>query len=566
MKTITTIVLLLLPFTVFAHFSQPCPEWNKAAATANMQRLVQEIRYHDDLYFNQNSPVISDDEYDSLTRKLTFWTHCFPNIPVTKQPHKPHDKYTILHHSPMGSLRKASDEKDVHQFLDSLPNQQLLVQPKIDGIAVELIYKNGKLTSASTRGNGEYGMDILQHIEEIPAIPKEIRFPSQPLIVLHGELFIRLDKIPDAMLASFASARHFIAGLVNRKTPDSQQLQYADFFPWHWINSPYETASESITQLNRFGFSALQQNTFPVTTFEQIELLRQRYNNKKQPDFLMDGIVIKANDLKFRQDAGWSGDAPNWALAWKFTAKAATTQVKEIEFTIGRTGRITPVLILEPVEIQGKTIARISLGSLSTLQKKDIAVLDQMSLHLKGGAIPVFGKVLFRPEDREQPQYPDPEKYTPLTCLSYSPDCEQQFIARILWLAGKQGLYLPIDRSIIQKLIVAGNTQSLPDLLLVTSDQLQAVGMNHSDSTALIAAIKKPKGLEQQIRALGIPGLGRQKLSLLLTCITELEELLTFTESKTIQCATSGFRGHGLMKEYLEMEEVRRLIKFMNSR
>ncbi|WP_157673387.1 hypothetical protein [Endozoicomonas ascidiicola] len=556
MKTITTIALLLLPFTVFA---QPCPEWNKPAATANMQRLVQKIRYHDDLYFNQNSPVISDDEYDSLTRKLTFWKHCFPDIPVTKQPHKPNDKYTILHHSPMGSLKKASDEKDVHHFLDSLPNQQLLVQPKIDGIAVELIYKNGKLTSASTRGNGEYGMDILQHIEKIPAIPKEIRFPSQPLIVLHGELFIRLDQIPDTLLESSASARHFIAGLVNRKTPDSKQLQYADFFPWHWINSPYETASESITQLIRFGFSALQQNTFPVTTFEEIETIRQRYNNKKQPDFLMDGIVIKANDLKFRQDAGWAGDAPYWAIAWKFPPEVGITKVQNIEFNIGRTGRITPVLHLKPVEVQGKNVSRLSLGSVKNIQMKDIAIGDQISIYLKGGAIPVFGKSLFRPEERKTPVIPTTDKYTPVTCLSYFPDCEKQFLARMKWLTGSQGLNMAITGNAIQELIAAGHIKTLADILQLEKHQLLEAGIHQDD----IQKFTAPKSLKQQIRALGIPGLGGSTLNKLLLCIQDIRELLY--DDKLEECRTKGFKLQEMMRIYLDQQAVRQLIRSLHS-
>ena len=382
-------VCLALPPTVFG---QACPKWHSAEAVANIKNLTLQIRHHDDLYFNQYAPVISDSEYDQLTHQLALWKCCFPNR--TEQPEtKTSAKYVIRHHAPMGSLKKANDKDDIQRFLTAVHGQELLVQPKIDGIAVELVYDQGKLVSASTRGNGEYGAAILRHIRHIPTIPKAIQYSDS--MVLHGELFIRLDQIPTKMLHQSASARHLIAGLINRQKPAGDKLQYAEFFPWSWINHPYDNDQQANTHLATIGFGLLEQHTQKATSFEDITTIRQAYQHANTSPFLVDGIVIKAGQRVFQKNMGWASKTPNWAIAWKFPAKEAITQVRNIEFSTGKTGRVTPVLVVNPTNINGKIISRVSLGSVNNFSSKDIAIGDQISIGLKGEAIPVFRENAF---------------------------------------------------------------------------------------------------------------------------------------------------------------------------
>ena len=172
------IIALLWITVLLPAWASDCPQWNQEEATENISKLADEVAHHDELYFIKNTPTISDGEYDTLVEKLKFWQECFPSIETEKFSLQiPHNKYTIHHQGRMGSLKKAQSEEEIKRFLQQLSGSGVLVQPKIDGVAVELIYKNGQLIQASTRGNGEMGVDILRHIQQMPLIPKTLSPP-----------------------------------------------------------------------------------------------------------------------------------------------------------------------------------------------------------------------------------------------------------------------------------------------------------------------------------------------------------------------------------------------------
>ena len=398
MEAITLLVFLLFSLpAVGSH----CPDLTTTQQTAVITKLADQIHYHDVLYFERHKPQISDAEYDQLERQLKFLNNCFPNIPIKRyQPAAVSHK--AKHHTFMGSLKKATGEVDVTAFFEEFRASGIILQPKIDGIAVELIYKNGLLTEVITRGDGKQGESIIRHIQHMPLIPRQL--PQSLNLVLHGELFVRLDLIKSDVLTEYASARHLVAGQVNRKKPDPETLKAVDFFPWRWIGTPFSTETETINALHKLGFKHPHEYTHTVKTSEDAAGWRETYASRKDMIFLMDGIVIKSESTEFQKNTGINIniEKPEWALAWKFPASSAVATVIDIYFSKGKTGKVTPVLILSPVSLQGRTIQRVSLGSMDNYHRKNIAVGDQVSVMLKGSATPVFGKVIWRKGERDQ--------------------------------------------------------------------------------------------------------------------------------------------------------------------
>lgn len=555
------LLLLWITFLLPAR-ADDCPQWDQGEATEHISRLSDEVAYHDQLYFNQNAPIISDGEYDDLVARLKHWQACFPSI-ATEKPLTPHNKYTIHHQAPMGSLKKGQSEEAIKHFLQQISGSDVLVQPKIDGVAVELVYKNGLLIQASTRGNGEAGVDILNHIRQMTLIPETLGNDEKRQLVLHGELFARLDRISPAILGQYASARHLVAGQLNRSDPEAEALQAFDFFPWQWVNNPFKSDFQSIEALAGMGFPLPLEHTHRTTSYPDIKQRLEHYAAIKKPLFLMDGIVIKADSNTLRKKLGQAGNTPAWAMAWKFPPETTTSAVQAIEFTVGRTGHITPVVHIKPVLFKNRTISTLSLGSIQNLEKKEIAVGDHISIKLKGNAIPVFGKVLFRPANRLGPEPPDTSRFTPFTCLSMAPGCEQQFAARLIWLTGKQGLDLAaISKPVIYQWIQSGIIHTSVDILQLTPHSLHSAGMHQQDIQQYLESIRRPKALEQQIRALSIPGIGKSTARQLTGCITDLRGLLSRQLSD--QCPAIGSKRMEDLQDYVNMKEVRELIEFLD--
>ena len=401
MKT-TTVLLWVTLLVPASGWSGDCPDWTHDEAIENIKRLASEVAQHDERYFHQNAPGISDNEYDALTDRLKQWETCFGSVQINKSG-TGFRKAKVRHQAAMGSLKKAGTAEEVNNFLQGLSGSRVLMQPKIDGVAVELIYRQGRLVQATTRGDGQTGVDITRHIKHIPLIPVALANCNDPEVILHGELFARLDKIDPDFLARYASARHLVAGQLGRSKPDSVALSAFDFFPWHWINSPFATDLESIKTLAQMGFPLPLEYTHEVHSFGQVSQLLADYSGGQSFPFLMDGVVIKAASTALKKQRGWSGNTPNWALAWKFFGQSAVSEVTKIVFTTGRTGRVTPVAHINPVYIGNRTITRISLGSVENIKRIDLATGDLISVSLKGSATPVFGCVLLRPQTRSIP-------------------------------------------------------------------------------------------------------------------------------------------------------------------
>ncbi|MRI33512.1 hypothetical protein EOPP23_10995 [Endozoicomonas sp. OPT23] len=498
---------LLIFFPVITYAG--CPDWPSSEVNKQLKELRHEIKHHDDLYYNKHAPEITDSEYDDLKSQLKFMENCYPNL---AQPLKPVEdsEGKINHRAFMGSLDKAKDEKDIQRFLKKAGKSPILVQPKIDGVAAELVYQEGKLVSASTRGTGDRGRDILRAVQLMPSIPKSI--PDQyPEVVLHGELFARMDIGVD--YSGYSSARHYVAGQLAKSEPDVLALVNVNYFPWLWVNSPFKSDNAVLNALYSIGFDLPTIYTMSAKSLKDVKKIRHDfYRNRSNEPFLMDGIVLKLDDLTLRNTMGWSSNHPNWAIAWKFVAGSTISQVTGIRFNIGRTGQITPVLTISPAKIRGEVIQQISLGSIKQLKKKNVAVGDRITVILKGDATPVFGKVINRPKHRIHPDLPDVSQYDGYTCLKWSEACDEQFLARLKWFI-KQLAVPIIDEPLLRTLIANGSLRSFDQIVALKADVLVRAGLGKDQAIQVVNALYSihKKSFKAQLLALSIPGVGKKR-------------------------------------------------------
>ena len=224
--------MLILPNEVLA--TQPCPAWRDSFAQQQIEALKQKIAQHDAAYFEYHQPLLSDHAYDALVQQYQFWQQCFTK--ASSAIPKPVNQTKKL-----GTLYKSNGDHDIERFWQTHQDQQLILQPKIDGIAIALTYQYGHLTHAVTRK----GTNILDHIMAAPNIPKHLNIDKT--VTLHGELFINLQTISNMQLNQYVSARHLIAGLMQQQEPDQAMLNSVIFFPWRWVNSPYDTEPQQLT-------------------------------------------------------------------------------------------------------------------------------------------------------------------------------------------------------------------------------------------------------------------------------------------------------------------------------
>ncbi len=490
---------------VLSASDKPCPAGSRDALSRELHTLQKAVRHHNERY-EAGTPEISDPEFDGLIHHQNTLARCLDTTtaPTDLPP------LDTRHRSPLGSLKKAAGPDDIEAFLEHARklDSPVVLQPKIDGLAIELVYRKGKLVQAITRGQHRIGqgINLLPLTAEIPAIPQQLSDRHEE-IILHGELYTRSDN-PFAQKA--ASPRHYVAGLINRKSSSAQELQALAFFPWLWVNSPLANLTADVQQMAQWGFTAPRQHTTPVRSLKEVVQLRESYHRQTHTDaapltFPMDGIVLKLDRATARSRLGHRDGTPRWARAWKFPAQTEVTSVTDIQWRVGRTGKITVMLELAPVDLSGITVSRVNIGPKQYFENLDIARYDTVSLSLKGAATPVFGKVLSRPGNRIKTEVPEQSRYTALTCLSdASKDCRKQFMARLLWLTGPNGLDLPtVDVRLLEQLVSRGVLQELSQLFTLPDGSLP--------KEALTTLHNHQLSLEQAIRALGIPAVGQKR-------------------------------------------------------
>lgn len=461
---------------------------------AEMTRLAAQLQQWDRAYHEQGQSLVADEIYDQAKQRLQHWQQCTGQpaagyaLPAGRQPHP----------VAQTGLAKIHSLEQAREWIT--PRQDLWIQPKVDGVAVTLQYRDGKLMRAISRGDGLHGQDWTRHALRIPAIAQQ--WPQRLDVVLQGELYWRLDQHVQARDGG-AGARGRIAGLLNRQHIDDEALPYIGLFVWDWPDGPVQMA-ERLEQLARAGFDTAEY-TLPIDSLKTAEAQRQLWYTRPLP-FATDGVVLRQSQRPPGRQ--WRASTPSWAVAWKHPARSALTRVEAIDFTIGRSGRITPVLQLEPVQLDDRRVTRASLGSLKRWRELDVLAGDMISIRLSGQAIPHLQQVISRSDGRTRPAIPEPSRYHALSCWTAEGGCRDQFLARLAWLSSRKGLDLPgVGPGTWACLVDAGQLNGLLDWLA-----LENLPDRCGSQLAQQLRPAQQRSLQHWLQALGMPGTGQAAL------------------------------------------------------
>ncbi|EMM4085630.1 NAD-dependent DNA ligase LigB [Shigella flexneri] len=525
-----------------------CPAWLPARAQEEISRLQQQIKQWEDEYWKEGKSEVEDGVYDQLSARLTQWQRCFGN--EIRDAMMPPLVGTVMHPVAHTGVRKLADKNALRLWMRE--RNDLWVQPKVDGVAVTLVYRDGKLNKAISRGNGLKGEDWTQKVRLIPAVPQIV---SGPLAnsTLQGEIFLLREAHIQQQMGGI-NARSKVAGMLMRQG-DSNTLNSLGVFVWAWPDGP-QLMSERLQHLATAGFTLTQAYSRAVKNADEVERVRNEWWKAKLP-FVTDGVVIRA--AKEPESRHWLPGQAEWLVAWKYQPVAQVAEVKAIQFAVGKSGKISVVASLVPVMLDDKKVQRVNIGSVRRWQEWDIAPGDQILVSLAGQGIPRIDNVVWRGTERTKPTPPE-NRFNSLTCYFASDVCQEQFISRLVWLGSKQVLGLDgIGEAGWRALHQSHRFEHIFSWLLLTPEQLQNTpGIAKSKSAQLWHQfnLTRKRPFTRWVMAMGIP-LTRAALNA--SDERSWSQLLFRTEQFWQQLPGTGPRRARQVIEWKENVQIKRL-------
>ncbi|KAE9646270.1 NAD-dependent DNA ligase LigB [Pseudomonas sp. PB106] len=499
------LLFVVLQLICLTGYATQCPDWAPTQAQREITALQNQINQWDDAYHREGRSLIADELYDQSVAQLNEWQACF-KLPSPPDPLRT-AAGSVAHPIAHTGLDKIHKDEAVGAWLRD--RKDVWVQPKVDGVAVTLIYRKGVLQQAISRGDGITGQDWTASAQKIGAIPQRL---PQPLdLLVQGELYWRLSEHVQARSGS-VNARATVAGLMGRKSLSGEQASGIGLFAWDWPQGPLDLP-ERISTLTKLGFASIEPYSHPVSDLAEAQKWRDHWYRSPLP-FASDGVVLRQSQRPPAER--WQARAPYWAVAWKYPFAQALAEVRKVNFKVGRTGRITPVLELKPVMLDDREIKRVSASSLKRWQELDIRPGDQIAISLAGLTIPRLDSVVLRTGERAAINIPDAKDFHALSCWQPTSGCQSQFLARLTWLSGKQGLNMHhVGRGTWEKLLETRRVNNLLDWLTLDAPELANIsGFGERSSARLLNSFNsaRQRPFAQWLKALGMPPTGQAQL------------------------------------------------------
>jgi DNA ligase (NAD+) len=510
------------------------------------EHLREQIRHHDYRYYVLDQPTISDTAYDALMRELETLEAQYPAL-VT--PDSPTQRVggevregfrTVPHRAPLLSLESTTEPEAVHQFdrrirADLGPSIRYILEPKFDGLSIEVVYERGRLVSASTRGDGQRGEDVTANIRTIRAVSLRLRdtpVPIPRLLAVRGEVLMRRadfaalnERLHRAGEPLFANPRNAAAGSVRQLDPRITAQRSLDVYFYDVLaieGGRSAVASSEYTEWMRAWGLRISPHRRLGSSASDILAYRERMAMARDAlDVEIDGVVAKVDDLAARDRLGSTAKHPRWAIGVKFEARSATTRLERIEVQVGRTGVLTPVAVLRPVQIGGVTVSRATLHNWNDFARKRIRVGDRVEVVRAGDVIPeIIGRVepshrlgvLPRPPATCPACHARVVQRGPLRLCPNTIGCPAQRVRAIEHFASREAFDIDgLGPSTIHLLVEHGLVRTVADLFSITDDDLRALPrFGAVAATRLAAAIEAARrvNLARFLFALGIPDVG----------------------------------------------------------
>lgn len=556
---------------------------SKKHAQAEIKNLTTEINKHNYYYYAEDAPKISDAKYDNLMQKLLKLEEEFPELVDSTSPTQrvgttPLEKFGQVKHSiPMLSLGNAFNGGDILDFdkrikklLKSDNDIKYIVEPKIDGLAVELVYKKGKFISGSTRGDGVTGEDITENLKTVNAIPmtlnptnlKTVTVPE--LLEVRGEVFIPLKDFDnlnkDRALTGehlFANPRNAAAGSLRQLDPKVTATRPLSMFCYGVGDSKglnFKSQGETLNKLKELGFKVNSQIK-EVTGVNTITSYSKELEEKRHSfDYEIDGAVIKVNDLKLQKKLGSTARSPRWAVAVKFKAKEETTIVESIDIQVGRTGALTPVARLAPVKVGGVIVENATLHNQDELNRKRVNIGDTVYVRRAGDVIPEITSVIEELRKTKHKNFKMPSKCP--ECKSTvikngaahyctgGLSCPAQLRETIAHFVSKKGMDIDgFGEKNVEQLITEGLIKDVSDIYFLKTDKILTLERWGEKSVEnLIESVEKSKtqSLRKIIYSLAIKGVGSKMAEVLTEEFSSIEEIMSTPSRKFEQIDSIG--------------------------
>ena len=544
------------------------------SAQKRIEELISLINYHNEKYYNQDSPEIEDFEYDNLMKELIKLEEENPELKRNDSPSnrvggKPLDKFEqVVHKVPMLSLSNAYSWEDLKDF-DSRVREavgadvEYVVEFKIDGLSVGLNYNNGIFESGATRGNGIVGENITKNLMTIKNIPLNIDEKGE--LTVRGEVYIskkdfeEINKIQEEQdQPLYANPRNLAAGSLRQLDSKLTAKRPLDIFIFNLedINSKqFKTHSESLEYLKQQGFHVSPEFKVFKTMDEIIEYIKYWTEHREDLGFGIDGMVIKVNNLAQREQMGYTAKSPRWAIAYKFPAERKETKLLDIVVEVGRTGTITPTAVLEPIRLAGTTVSRATLHNEDYINEKDIKINDTVLVQKAGDIIPQVVEVIKEKRTGEEIEFKMPEECpvcgeptvrlegeAAVKCINIS--CPAQIRRGIIHFASREAMDIDgLGESIITLLLKQDLIKDISDLYYLKKEQISVLErMGDKSATNLINAINKSKenDLWRFINGLGIKLIGTKAAKILASEFKDLDKLMNATEQELINLEEFG--------------------------
>ncbi len=531
-----------------------------------IQDLRDEIRRHEYLYYVLAQPEISDRKFDEKMRQLEELEeqhpeYRSPDSPTQRVGGQPLDEFqTVPHRTPMLSIGNTYSEGELRDFhgrvLKGLggQNPSYVVQPKVDGVAISLLYRQGVFERAVTRGDGKMGDDVTQNVRTIRSLPLKMQGEDIPAfldvrgeIYMPTEAFLKMNQEREENgEPPFANPRNATAGtlkLLDSKLVARRPLDLFVHTIGEWEGKEYQSDYELMEQLRFWGFRLVPGCTLERSIDDVVERAREWDRKRHELEFEVDGLVVKVNDFAQRERLGFTSKSPRWVIAYKFAAEEAETTLLNIELGVGRTGAVTPRAILEPVPLAGTVIRHATLHNFEEIKRKDIRIGDRVIIQKGGEIIPKVVRVLTEKRDGSQTEF-QPAPVCPscgseivregdevaYRCINLS--CPDQLKRRIAHFVQRSAMDIEgVGEMLIEALVNKNLVSCLSDLYHLKKDDLAALErMGEKSAQNVLDGLEKSKGrpADRFLFAIGIRHVGSHLASVLLEgrrSIWELKDL-----------------------------------------
>ena len=529
-----------------------------------MNEIIELLNKYAYEYYTLDKPTVDDHEYDRLMQELIKIESSHPewvreDSPTRKIGGEIIDSFVkVTHEIPMFSLGNVFNEEEIHQFDERIskvfPEREYVCELKIDGLAVSLEYKEGKLVRAATRGDGTVGEDITHNVKTIKTIPHKLTESVD--ITIRGEVYMgkksfeRLNKkCIEKGETPFQNPRNAAAGSIRQLDSNVASSRGLDAFLYHYPQTPFKTHYESIEYMKKLGLVVNPNIKLCKNVNEVLKYIEEWTEKRDELPYEIDGIVIKVNDISAQKELGYTAKVPKWATAYKFPPKQVLTHLTDIIFTVGRTGQITPNAVLEPVKVAGSTISRATLHNQDYCTEKDIRIGDYVYIYKAGDVIPAVDRVeLARRTGTETPfkmieqcpmcNHKLKQKNGMVDYFCENEHCPARKIEGLIHFVSRNAMNIDgLGEKIIEDFYNYGYIKNFSDIYKLyekREELIELEGFGNKSVEGILKSIEESKNnsLDRLLFALGINGIGAKTAKLLCKYYNNIDELINTSEEE----------------------------------